>query len=75
MVSTAVLLVQLFTCLNPNVEEDLPRAQEESHVPGIVISGLLGKLSLKVAVVKSFWVWALASEELNGHHALFLQNS
>lgn len=74
MVSTTVL-VQLFMCLNPNVEEDLPRAQEESHVPDIVISGLLEKLSLKVAVVKSFWVWALASEELSGHHDLFLQNS
>lgn len=54
MVSTIVLLAQLFTYLNPNVEEDLPRTQEESHIPGIVISGLLEKLPVKVPVVLSF---------------------
>lgn len=75
VVSTAIFLVQLFMYLNPNVEEDLPRAQKESHVPDIVISGHLEKKSLKVPVVQSFWVWALASEELKGHHDLFLQNS
>lgn len=75
MVSTTILLARLFMYLNPNVEEDLPRAQEENHVPDIVISGPLEKLSLKVPAVQSFWVWAFASEELKGHHDLFLQNS
>lgn len=65
MVSPALLLAQLFMDLNPNVE-DLPRVQE-SHIPGIVISGLLEKLPVKVPVVLSFLRgWALVSEELNG---------
>lgn len=54
MVSTTVLLAQFFTYLNPNVEEDLPRAQEESRISGTVISGLLEKLPVKVPVVLSF---------------------
>lgn len=36
-VSITLLLAELFMYLNLNVEEDLPRAQEENHIPGIVI--------------------------------------
>lgn len=53
MVSTALLLAQLVMSLNPDVEEDLPRAQEESCIPGIVTSRLLEKLPVKV--VLSLW--------------------
>lgn len=40
------------------MEEDLPRAQEGSHLPDVVISGLLEKLSVKVAVLSS-WAFYL----------------
>lgn len=76
MVSTTLLLAQLCLYLNLNVEEDLLRAQEESCIPDVAISGLLEKLPVKVPVVLSFCGgWALTSEEPNGHHDLFLQNS
>lgn len=60
-------------CLDPDVEEDLPRAQERGAIFQVAdTSGLLEKLPVKVPVVLSSG--ALISEELNGHHDLFLQN-